>query len=194
MQLKKLPRYSMTHLKTTSSINQKNARRFSWWAYRSLSDLPSLDQIFHRSASPKCKSRNGSVDRYIIINDQYIGLDVLCVSIFHPFDYVLFLGSQVTTKKWDSIFFDYDFELHSTQRIYYYILVFLTYLSVCPILREAKWLMRKTIDFKVVLLQRKMIEAGFRDYRFHSSIDVTKYSNLRLPLSRIEGTSRWTHS
>ncbi|CAN6859250.1 unnamed protein product [Brassica oleracea] len=81
MMLKKLPRYSMTHLKTTSSINQKT-KDVSVDGQTHQTLISSLDQIFHESTSPKCnKSRNGSVDRYII-NDQYIGLDVL-VCIFH---------------------------------------------------------------------------------------------------------------
>ncbi|WZZ37143.1 hypothetical protein YC2023_020544 [Brassica napus] len=83
MQLKKLPRYSMTHLKTTSSINQKT-KDVSVDGQTHQTLISSLDQIFHESTSPKCnKSRNGSVDRYII-NDQYIGLDVLKREVKSP--------------------------------------------------------------------------------------------------------------
>ncbi|KAF2596106.1 hypothetical protein F2Q68_00012449 [Brassica cretica] len=59
--LKKLPRYSMTHLKTTSSINQKT-KDVSVDGQTHQTLISSLDQIFHGSTSPKCKSRNGSVD------------------------------------------------------------------------------------------------------------------------------------
>nr|VDD27186.1 unnamed protein product [Brassica oleracea] len=62
MMLKKLPRYSMTHLKTTSSINQKT-KDVSVDGQTHQTLISSLDQIFHGSTSPKCKSRNGSVDR-----------------------------------------------------------------------------------------------------------------------------------
>ncbi|CDY47014.1 BnaC02g41990D [Brassica napus] len=63
MMLKKLPRYSMTHLKTTSSINQKT-KDVSVDGQTHQTLISSLDQIFHESTSPKCnKSRNGSVDR-----------------------------------------------------------------------------------------------------------------------------------
>ncbi|KAF3540605.1 hypothetical protein F2Q69_00025196 [Brassica cretica] len=61
MQLEKLPRYSMTHLKTTSSINQKT-KDVSVDGQTHQTLISSLDQIFHGSTSPKCKSRNGSVD------------------------------------------------------------------------------------------------------------------------------------